>query len=65
LVPDSSEAITLAQLDSVPETDHLKRSDVKIFKGPESHENGKFAWIIDPAGNKAGTLGANEVGRKK
>ncbi len=23
-----------------------------IHKGPESHENGKFAWVIDPDGNK-------------
>ena len=25
---------------------------VEILKGPESHENGKFAWILDPDGNK-------------
>ena len=30
----------------------LKEGGVEIFKGPESHENGKFAWIIDPDGNK-------------
>ena len=30
----------------------LRRDDVKIVKGPESHENGKFAWILDPDGNK-------------
>ena len=23
-----------------------------IEAGPESHENGKFAWIMDPDGNK-------------
>ena len=23
-----------------------------IVSGPESHENGKFAWIMDPEGNK-------------
>ncbi len=22
------------------------------FDGPECHENGKFAWIMDPEGNK-------------
>jgi predicted enzyme related to lactoylglutathione lyase len=32
--------------------DQLKRSGVEIFKGPESDDNGKFAWIIDPDGNK-------------
>ncbi len=31
---------------------HLTANDVAIHSGPESHENGKFAWIIDPEGNK-------------
>jgi predicted enzyme related to lactoylglutathione lyase len=30
----------------------LRRDDVAIVKGPESHENGRFAWILDPDGNK-------------
>jgi predicted enzyme related to lactoylglutathione lyase len=30
----------------------LKAADVTIVSGPESHENGKFAWIMDPDGNK-------------
>lgn len=30
----------------------LKRGGVEIQQGPESHENGKFAWIMDPEGNK-------------
>ena len=30
----------------------LKANGVEIVKGPESHENGKFAWIMDPDGNK-------------
>jgi len=30
----------------------LKAGGVEIWKGPESHENGKFAWIMDPDGNK-------------
>lgn len=30
----------------------LKEGGVQILKGPESHENGKFAWIADPDGNK-------------
>jgi predicted enzyme related to lactoylglutathione lyase len=30
----------------------LKRDDITIIGGPESHENGKFAWIMDPDGNK-------------
>ena len=30
----------------------LRKNGVEILKGPESHENGKFAWIVDPDGNK-------------
>lgn len=30
----------------------LSAADVRIVGGPESHENGKFAWIMDPDGNK-------------
>jgi len=30
----------------------LRADGVDIVKGPESHENGKFAWIMDPDGNK-------------
>jgi predicted enzyme related to lactoylglutathione lyase len=31
---------------------NLQKDGVTILKGPESHENGKFAWIMDPEGNK-------------
>ena len=30
----------------------LRAAGVQITGGPESHENGKFAWIMDPDGNK-------------
>lgn len=30
----------------------LKEAGVEILQGPESHENGEFAWIMDPDGNK-------------
>ena len=30
----------------------LRAAGVEIVGGPESHENGKFAWILDPDGNK-------------
>jgi len=30
----------------------LRAGGVEVVKGPESHENGKFAWIMDPDGNK-------------
>lgn len=30
----------------------LRAEGVEIISGPESHENGKFAWILDLEGNK-------------
>jgi predicted enzyme related to lactoylglutathione lyase len=30
----------------------LHAAGIEPVKGPESHENGKFAWIMDPDGNK-------------
>ncbi len=30
----------------------LRAGGVEVIQGPESHENGKFAWIMDPDGNK-------------
>ncbi len=30
----------------------LRDGGVEIVGGPESHENGKFAWIMDPDSNK-------------
>ncbi|HET9769029.1 MAG TPA: VOC family protein [Thermoanaerobaculia bacterium] len=30
----------------------LRAGGVEVVGGPESHENGKFAWIMDPDGNK-------------
>jgi predicted enzyme related to lactoylglutathione lyase len=30
----------------------LRAAGIAITSGPESHENGKFAWIMDPDGNK-------------
>jgi predicted enzyme related to lactoylglutathione lyase len=30
----------------------LKKNGVEVVKGPESAENGKFAWVMDPEGNK-------------
>ncbi len=31
---------------------NLRAADVTIVAGPEHHENGSFAWILDPDGNK-------------
>ncbi len=30
----------------------LKEAGIEVVGGPESHENGMFAWIMDPEGNK-------------
>lgn len=30
----------------------LRRDGVAVVSGPEAHENGRFAWILDPDGNK-------------
>lgn len=32
--------------------EHLTASGIDILQGPEYHENGAFAWIMDPEGNK-------------
>ena len=32
--------------------EQLKQAGVGILHGPEYHENGIFAWIMDPEGNK-------------
>ena len=32
--------------------EQLGREHIDIIQGPESYENGKFAWILDPDGNK-------------
>ena len=34
----------------------LRAGGVEVVAGPESHENGKFAWIMDPEGNKVELL---------
>ena len=30
----------------------LRAAGIEIVGGPDAHENGKFAWIMDPDGNK-------------
>lgn len=32
--------------------EQLRAAGVEVIQGPESHENGTFAWIMDPDGNK-------------
>ena len=51
--PSSSSFMLNYRVDNMAEMlAQLRRNGVEILKGPESHENGKFAWIIDPDGNK-------------
>ena len=32
--------------------DRFNANNIDIVHGPESHENGRFLWIMDPQGNK-------------
>jgi predicted enzyme related to lactoylglutathione lyase len=51
--PSASSFMINYRIDNMAEmVEQLKRNGVEIFKGPESAENGKFAWVIDPDGNK-------------
>jgi predicted enzyme related to lactoylglutathione lyase len=51
--PSESSFMINYRVDNMDELlDHLKQNGVEIQKGPESHENGKFAWLMDPDGNK-------------
>ncbi|MDF2447766.1 MAG: hypothetical protein K0R26_270 [Bacteroidota bacterium] len=52
-LPSESPFMINYRVDNMEEMLHqLKEADVLIQKGPEYHENGVFAWIMDPAGNK-------------
>jgi predicted enzyme related to lactoylglutathione lyase len=51
--PSESNFMINYRVDNMAEMiEQLKSGGVDIVQGPESHENGKFAWIIDPDGNK-------------
>ena len=51
--PSNSSFMINYRVDDLGELlDQLRASGVEILQGPESHENGKFAWIMDPDGNK-------------
>lgn len=51
--PSGSSFMINYRVDDLEEMLAQLRSDgVEILKGPESHENGRFAWILDPDGNK-------------
>lgn len=51
--PSESSFMINYRIDNMDEMlEQLKANGVEILKGPESHENGKFAWVMDPDGNK-------------
>ena len=51
--PSESSFMINYRVDNMDEMlEQLKQNGIAIEKGPESHENGKFAWIMDPDGNK-------------
>ncbi|EIT67836.1 MULTISPECIES: VOC family protein [Hydrocarboniphaga] len=49
---DSAFMINYRVDDLVGLISQLRLDGIPIVGGPESHENGKFAWIMDPEGNK-------------
>ena len=51
--PSNSSFMINYRVDDLGElVEQLRAEGVDIVQGPESHENGKFAWIMDPDGNK-------------
>ena len=51
--PSESSFMINYRVDNMDEmVEQLVSGGVEIIQGPESHENGKFAWIMDPDGNK-------------
>jgi len=51
--PSESSFMINYRVDNLDELlDQLKQNGVEIVSGPESDDNGKFAWIMDPDNNK-------------
>ncbi len=51
--PSESSFMINYRVDNMDELlDQLKQNGVEILKGPDAEDNGKFAWIMDPDGNK-------------
>jgi predicted enzyme related to lactoylglutathione lyase len=51
--PSNSSFMINYRVDNLGELlEQLGAEGVEVVKGPESHENGTFAWIMDPDGNK-------------
>ena len=51
--PSQSSFMINYRVDNLGELlEQLRAAGVSVLQGPESAENGKFAWIMDPDGNK-------------
>ena len=51
--PSASSFMINYRVDDVGEmVAKLREAGAEGIQGPESHENGKFAWVMDPDGNK-------------
>jgi catechol 2,3-dioxygenase-like lactoylglutathione lyase family enzyme len=51
--PSTSSFMINYRVDDLAEMlEQLRAGGVEIVGGPDAHENGKFAWIMDPDGNK-------------
>jgi predicted enzyme related to lactoylglutathione lyase len=51
--PSKSSFMINHRVDNLGELlEQLRAGGVEVIQGPESHENGKFAWIMDPDENK-------------
>ena len=51
--PSKSSFMINYRVDNLAELlEQLRAEGVEVIQGPESHENGKFAWIMDLDGNK-------------
>lgn len=51
--PSQSSFMINYRVDNLGELlDQLRAGGIDILQGPDSDDNGKFAWILDPDGNK-------------
>jgi predicted enzyme related to lactoylglutathione lyase len=51
--PSDSSFMINYRVDNLDELiSQFKAANIPILQGPEHHENGSFAWIMDPDGNK-------------
>ena len=51
--PSNSSFMVNYRVDNLDELlTQLRAGGVEVIKGPDSDDNGKFAWIMDPDGNK-------------